>query len=75
LPTYHIQGAGCIEEQAIRHKPVGQTAEVRLESWLPEGPVRIGLTAGASTPNNVVGDVVLRLLAARGLSPEQLQPS
>jgi len=28
--------------------------------------VRIGLTAGASTPNNVVGDVVARLLAARG---------
>ena len=75
LPTYHIQGAGCIEEQAIRHKPVGQTAEVRLDSWLPAGPVRIGLTAGASTPNNVVGDVVLRLLAARGLTPDQLEPA
>jgi 4-hydroxy-3-methylbut-2-en-1-yl diphosphate reductase len=73
LPTYHIQGAGCLEENAIRHKPVGQTAEERLESWLPSGPVRIGLTAGASTPNNVVGEVVLRLLAARGLTPDQLQ--
>jgi 4-hydroxy-3-methylbut-2-enyl diphosphate reductase len=73
LPTYHIQGAGCLEENAIRHKPVGQTEEVRLASWLPAGPVRIGLTAGASTPNNVVGDVVQRLLAARGLTPDQLQ--
>jgi 4-hydroxy-3-methylbut-2-en-1-yl diphosphate reductase len=72
LPTYHIQGAGCLEDHAVRHKPVGQTAEVRAESWLPAGPVRIGLTAGASTPNNVVGEVVQRLLAARGLAPDQL---
>lgn len=72
LPTYHIQGAGCLEDHAIRHKPVGQAAEARAESWLPAGPVRIGLTAGASTPNNVVGEVVQRLLAARGLAPDQL---
>jgi 4-hydroxy-3-methylbut-2-enyl diphosphate reductase len=73
LPTYHIQGALCIEEDAIRHKPVGQAEEVRLTGWLPAGPVRIGLTAGASTPNNVVGEVVQRLLAARGLTVDQLQ--
>jgi 4-hydroxy-3-methylbut-2-enyl diphosphate reductase IspH len=29
--------------------------------------VRIGLTAGASTPNNKIGDVVTRILATRGL--------
>jgi len=39
---------------------------VRTPAWLPEGPVRVGLTAGASTPNNVVGDVVVRILALRG---------
>ena len=74
LPTFHIQGAGCIEAQGLRHKPVGQTDEVRAEDWLPAGPVRIGLTAGASTPNNVVGEVVQRLLARRSLTPDQLQP-
>ena len=75
LPTFHIQGAACIEEGAIRHQPVGQTAEVRLRGWLPAGPVRIGLTAGASTPNNVVGEVVQRLLAGRGLNVDQLEPA
>jgi 4-hydroxy-3-methylbut-2-enyl diphosphate reductase len=75
LPTYHIQSAGCIEDTAIRHKPVGQADEVRAERWLPEGPLRIGLTAGASTPNNVVGEVVQRLLARRGLTADQLQPA
>jgi 4-hydroxy-3-methylbut-2-enyl diphosphate reductase IspH len=34
--------------------------------------VRVGLTAGASTPNNVVGDVVTRLLAMRGRTVEDL---
>jgi 4-hydroxy-3-methylbut-2-enyl diphosphate reductase len=66
LPTYHIDSASCLEGTAIRHRPTGQHGEVRTTPWLPEGPVRIGLTAGASTPNNVVGDVVARLLAARG---------
>ena len=65
LPTYHIDSASCLEGAAIRHRPTGQHGEVRTTPWLPEGPVRIGLTAGASTPNNVVGDVVARLLAVR----------
>ncbi len=72
LPTYHIDGAAGIEPEAIRHRPVGTHDEVRTPAWLPPGPVRIGLTAGASTPNNVVGDVVARVLALRGLSPAEL---
>jgi 4-hydroxy-3-methylbut-2-enyl diphosphate reductase len=72
LPTYHIDGAACIEPEAIRHQPVGGHGEARTVAWLPAGPVRVGLTAGASTPNNVVGEVVSRLLALRGLSPREL---
>jgi 4-hydroxy-3-methylbut-2-en-1-yl diphosphate reductase len=72
LPTYHIDAARCIEPEGIRHRPLGSSAEVTRADWLPEGPVRVGLTAGASTPNNVVGDVVARILALRGLSPADL---
>jgi 4-hydroxy-3-methylbut-2-enyl diphosphate reductase IspH len=32
----------------------------------------VGLTAGASTPNNVVGEVVERVLALRGLTVAEL---
>jgi 4-hydroxy-3-methylbut-2-enyl diphosphate reductase IspH len=30
--------------------------------------VKVGITAGASTPNNKIGDVVARVLATRGLA-------
>jgi 4-hydroxy-3-methylbut-2-enyl diphosphate reductase len=68
LPTYHIKGPEGIEAGgAIRHRPVGaHPEEVETPGWLPEGPVTVGLTAGASTPNNVVGEVVERILGLRG---------
>jgi 4-hydroxy-3-methylbut-2-enyl diphosphate reductase len=68
LPTFHIRDARGIEATgAIRHRPAGvHGGEVLAPSWLPEGPTTVGLTAGASTPNNVVGEVVERILALRG---------
>jgi 4-hydroxy-3-methylbut-2-enyl diphosphate reductase len=66
LPTYHIDAPRCIEDTGIRHRPVREYAEVLTENWLPQGPVTLGLTAGASTPDSVVGDVLDRILALRG---------
>ena len=74
IPTYHVSGAHCIAADGIRHRPVGSAAEIVTTGWLPAGGVCIGLTAGASTPNNVVGDAIQRLLALRGLTPEDLGP-
>jgi 4-hydroxy-3-methylbut-2-en-1-yl diphosphate reductase len=71
LPTFHIDGADCVAS-ALRHRPVGSHDEKTTPDWLPAGPVRVGLTAGASTPNNVVGEVVRRLLALRGHTVEEL---
>jgi 4-hydroxy-3-methylbut-2-enyl diphosphate reductase len=72
LPAYHISGADEIEGQALRHRPVGGGAITTVEGWLPDGPVTVGLTAGASTPNNVVGEVIERILALRGQKTEDL---
>ena len=72
LPTYHISGADRIEGATLHHRPVGAQAETAAPSWLPDGPVTIGLTAGASTPNNVVGEVVERILAMRGRTADEL---
>jgi 4-hydroxy-3-methylbut-2-enyl diphosphate reductase len=75
LPTYHIDGSSCLEEDAIRHRPVGSHDEIHSPGWLPSGPLTVGLTAGASTPNNVVGLVVQRILALRGLDAGDLAPA
>jgi len=66
VPTYHIADAECLASgQAIRHRPVnlakGSATEIESAAWLPGGPISIGLTAGASTPNAIVGRVVQRL--------------
>jgi 4-hydroxy-3-methylbut-2-enyl diphosphate reductase len=34
--------------------------------------VRVGLTAGASTPNNKIGETVSRILRTRGIDPAGL---
>jgi 4-hydroxy-3-methylbut-2-enyl diphosphate reductase len=66
--TYHIADPVCLlSPQRIRHRPVGAPStapanEVVTENWLPAaGSVVVGLTAGASTPNNIVGEVIERL--------------
>jgi 4-hydroxy-3-methylbut-2-enyl diphosphate reductase len=67
VPTFHIAEPGCLVSATdIRHRPIGapstaQVDEVLTRNWLPPGSVTLGLTAGASTPNNIVGEVVERL--------------
>jgi 4-hydroxy-3-methylbut-2-enyl diphosphate reductase len=71
LPTFHIDSPACIDESGVRHRPAG-AGETRLAAWLPDGRVSIGLTAGASTPDSVVGAVIERILALRGHSTAEL---
>lgn len=66
-PAYHISDASCIlSDSEIRYKPVGQSAEVVTQDWLPGGPVKIGVTAGASTPDRLVGEVIDRIVRLCG---------
>ncbi len=63
-PAYHVESAAdLISRDRIRHKPPGLCSEPRWsEGWWPtRRPIRLGLTAGASTPNKVVGEVIERL--------------
>jgi len=70
VPTYHIEDATCIdiEHGSIRFRPVGiHSQEETREGWLPEGRLTIGITAGASTPNNKIGETIERIAALRGV--------
>ena len=68
VPTFYIDDPACLDAGVMRHRPVGASAEVRTEGWLPPGIVTVGLTAGASTPDRAVGDVIERILATRACS-------
>jgi 4-hydroxy-3-methylbut-2-en-1-yl diphosphate reductase len=71
VSTYHVEDASGIDPDAgtVHFRRAGKAhVEATVRDWLPaEGPVRVGLTAGASTPNNKIGETVGRILATRGL--------
>ena len=71
LPCFHIADADClISENEIRHRPASKlnqgslddSSEVTSHNWLPSaGSVSVAVTAGASTPDSVVGNAISRL--------------
>lgn len=69
--TFHIEDADCIDTVTgkIRHKVelAAEAPEVVDENWLPEGPFTLGFTAGASTPNNKIGEALMKILTLRGI--------
>ena len=72
--TFHVKDAECIDAEsgAIHHKPEldPHAPEVVDWNWLPPGPLQLGITAGASTPNNEIGKALARILAIRGVGAE-----
>jgi 4-hydroxy-3-methylbut-2-enyl diphosphate reductase len=76
VPTYHIEDAASIDPLArsIAFRPAGvKHSEAAATDWLPDRDViRIGLTAGASTPNNKIGETVVRIFATCGIDLRDL---
>jgi 4-hydroxy-3-methylbut-2-enyl diphosphate reductase len=69
LPTYHIAEPGCLAStDEIRHKPVTGKHEKSTRGWLPAGRLAVGVTSGASTPDNLVEAVIRRLDALTAAS-------
>ncbi len=62
-PAFHVKDASCIiSNRLIRHKKVFSSEIVETADWLPPGKIKIGVTAGASTPNRVIEEVIERIL-------------
>ena len=74
VPTYHVESAAAIDPEGKSiyfRRPGIKHVEARAQDWLPAGgSVRIGLTAGASTPNNKIGEAIVRIMATRGVELE-----
>lgn len=72
VPTFHIADPDClVSAEEIRHRPIGAPStaaanDTVTRGWLPPGSLIMGLTAGASTPNNLVGQAIRRLQELAG---------
>jgi len=74
--TFHVEDADDIDPDSgtIRHRPLGAKGETEESDWLPAtGALRVGVTAGASTPNNKIGEAVGRIFATRGIDPKSIR--
>ncbi len=73
LPTYFVLNASrLISNKEILHYNLHERREVVAHNWLPEGPVVVGITAGASCPNNLIEETLIRLFQLRGIGVAQL---
>jgi 4-hydroxy-3-methylbut-2-en-1-yl diphosphate reductase len=66
-PAFHVEDAtSLISREKIRHKQAGAQETIETSGWLPSGTIKVGITAGASTPNRVVEEVIQRLMDISG---------
>ena len=67
-PTFHVSDADCLlSATEIRCKDYKTSMIETIAGWMPAGPITVGVTAGASTPDKVMADVLERFLDLRGL--------
>jgi 4-hydroxy-3-methylbut-2-en-1-yl diphosphate reductase len=68
IPVFHIEDADAVDTAtgAVRHQPIGTKHEASTDGWL-NGARIIGITAGASTPNNKIGETVARICRTAGV--------
>jgi len=73
LPTYFIKNAAKMEsDKLIHHYDQHKHEEIEAVNWLPPGKITVGITAGASCPNNLIEDTIRRLFELRGISAQEL---
>ncbi len=73
LPTFFIKNAAkMVSDKVIVHYNQHLNKEVETQDWLPAGQITVGITAGASCPNNLIEDTIRRLFELRGISVQEL---
>ncbi len=73
LPTFFIKNAAkMVSDSLIIHYDLHRQQEVDTRDWLPSGKITVGITAGASCPNNLIEDAIRRLFELKGVSVQEL---
>ena len=65
IPSYHIDSASRLGPgNRIEHKLLHGAMTV-TDGWLPDGPITVGVTSGASTPDRSVEETIEYILATK----------
>jgi 4-hydroxy-3-methylbut-2-enyl diphosphate reductase len=73
LSTFFIKNAAkMVSDTLIVHYDQHKHEEIETRDWLPTGKVTVGITAGASCPNNLIEDAIRRLFELRGISVQEV---
>jgi len=66
IPSYHIDSGDRIGPgNRVEHKPLHHDLTA-TEPWLPDGPITVGITSGASTPDRIVAEVIEKIFELKG---------
>jgi 4-hydroxy-3-methylbut-2-enyl diphosphate reductase len=73
LPTYFVRNASKLtSREVIVHFDQHQKEETETRDWLPGPPAVVGITAGASCPNNLIEDTIVRVFELYGISRDRV---
>ena len=62
IPSYHIDSvARILTANSIEHRELNGELKI-TENWLPDGEIVVGVTSGASTPDKVVEDTIIKII-------------
>ncbi len=79
LPTFFIRGASCIRSlEEIIHYDLHHREEKTSDYsclFAEDRPVTVGITAGASCPNNLIEETLVKIFELRGISRAELEQS
>ncbi|MCP5556604.1 MAG: 4-hydroxy-3-methylbut-2-enyl diphosphate reductase [Verrucomicrobiaceae bacterium] len=76
LPTFFIRTAECLRslEQIVHFDlHLKQEKESYTQKLASDAPIQVGVTAGASCPNNLIEDTILRVFQLRGIQEEEVR--
>lgn len=71
VPSYHIEGPECLLPEGVKYLE-RHTGKIQIaRDWMPRsGSVTVAFTAGASTPDAILGQVVEKVVELAGESLE-----
>ncbi len=75
LPTFFIRTAECLKSlEEIVHYDLHSKSETTgySQKLSSDGPVIVGITAGASCPNNLIEETILRVFQLRGVGRDDV---